>query len=329
MPNRIFNPWTSGTVIFLLLLGMTHAQTNRFNERLDTVTKQCQADRQRLGLDLQKAEAKYPAPRITSCSFVRLAPGSTGEVVVRGTFQAGTTFLFDNDKVEVVKEAFKPGTPESEYRATVKVAQGASPGSAQLELFQPIACQSAFCYAVVITGGKYEYSLTGENGWRVTLKYVGEPETQSPGSIYHAEFYRPNESAPFRTRDVVLALRGDKWRGDFTEAADPRQAEAKKLQAKLADPKLPMEERTKLMQQYLPIQQEMMKAVTANASKSLQDNLKEAHEFGCASIDFDVKGESVAGGMCCGKDAGGHPKGVCYDPMSYIDLKGTVKFLGP
>jgi hypothetical protein len=129
MPKRILNAWTSGTAIFLLLLGIVYVQTSRFNERTQAIVKQCQADRQRLGIDQQQAGRKYPAPMITSCPLLRLAPGSTGEVVVRGTFRAGTTFLFDNDQVEVVKEELKPGTPESEYRATVKVARGASPGS--------------------------------------------------------------------------------------------------------------------------------------------------------------------------------------------------------
>jgi hypothetical protein len=323
MPYRIFSAWTSGTAIFFLLLGMAHAQTNRLNERLEAITRQCQADRQRLGLDQQKAEAKYPAPKITSCSVLRLAPGSTGEVVVRGTFQAGTTFLFDNDKVEVVKETLTPGTPESEYRATVKVAQGVSPGSAQLELFQPITCQSAFCLAVSITG-KYLYSFTGDNGWRVTLKYVGEPETRVAGSIYHAEFYRPNESTLFRSRDVLLVCQNDKCHGDFRPAADPRQAELQALQAKLTDPKLPMDERTTLTQRFVQLQQEMTKASIASTSKRIEDVQKEEKEFGCTNMGFDVKGQSLAGGMCCGRYVG-HFNGIC----GRVDLNGTVKFLGP
>jgi hypothetical protein len=324
MPNQILYRWTSGTVIFLLSLGMVHPQSARINQRVEAINKQCQADRQRLGLDQQKAEAKYPAPKITSCPLLRLAPGSTGEVVVRGTFQAGTTFLFDNDKIEVVKETLNPGTPESEYRATVKVAQGVSPGSAQLELFQPITCQSAFCYAVSITG-KFEYSFTGDNGWRVNLKYAGEPVTHSAGSMYHAEFYRPNETSPFRTRDILLSCQNDKCGGGFALPADPRQAEVAKLQAKLTDPKLPMEERMKLTEQFVKLQQEVNKALTANASKSMQDNLKEANDFGCANIHFDVKGQSLAGGMCCGKNVG-HSTGVC---DGAVDLKGTVKSLEP
>lgn len=320
MPNRIFNPWTSGTVLFLLLLGIVYAQTNRFNERVNAINKQCQADRQRLGLDQQKAEAKYPTPKITSCSLLRLAPGSTGEVVVRGTFEAGTKFLFSNDKVEVVKETLKAGTPESEYRATVKVAQGVLPDSAQLELFQPVTCSSAFCYAVYISG-KYEYSFTGDNGWRVILKYAGEPEGREMGSMYHAEFYRPNESAPVQTSEIVLYCNDIHCHSDISQGAQTNspQAELTKLMKKLSDPKLSTQEREQLTTRMNEVEKQMMQAATAPA--------KEKKQSGCTFVKFDVKGNSLEGVLGC--DAGvGRP-----DPLhiygSRVDIKGTVKFLGP
>jgi hypothetical protein len=142
------------------------------------------------------------------------------------------------------------------------------------------------------------------------------------GSIYRAEFFRPNDTTPFRTRDIVLCCQNDRCHGQFTLPPDHNQAEMTKLQAKMADPKLPLDERMKVVQQFAQLQQAMNKNFMGRPG----ENPKEANDS-CSGTFFDVRTQAVSGSMCCGNNVGHpDPRHIC---GSLVNFTGTAKFLGP
>lgn len=351
MLKRIFSLLTSGATIILLVFGLVRAATNHYAERSAAIQAQCQADRQRLGLDENKLRERYPTPEIKFCRLVRVAPGGTGEIVVRGTFQAGTKFLFDTDKVEIVKEALKEGPKESEYRATVKVSQGSLPDYAFLISFQPVMCRTTNCEAVYI-GGRYEYSFTADNGWRITLKFVSEPpgDQRELISLYRAEFYRPQESQPFETREARLGCHREDCNAAFGEGAEIEQlrqkmvssysnrspqeqeqsnarvkelrAEWAKWQVKMKDfAKMSPQERKDVMAKIQELSKQMSEAMTPQGAREARQEIeKKEKEFGCHHLNFELKGDALEGSMACGELVGRRGR---------LSLKGATKFLGP
>ncbi len=216
MSRNHFRGLAAASVALVLSWGILRAATSEHEERWRKIRVQCATEQRRLGImDPRTLFAKYPTPEITLCRITRVLPGGMGEVVVKGKFAPATKFVFLSDGVEVVKEA----VTVTEYRATIKAAQGLGPGFVDLQPIAPVSCLDAFCRAVYI-GGKYEWDFTADNGWRIKLKILDEGfagkekgftskagvETLDPQHTYRAEFYQGDEPTPFAVSDVEVRL---------------------------------------------------------------------------------------------------------------------------
>lgn len=317
MTNRL-SRWTPFALSMLVVMGFVRASTNHYVERRTALLQSLDDDRKRLRLsDSKEIFARYPTPEVTLCRAARLAPGRTGEVVVKGKFAPGAHFLFENDDVDVVKE----NATATEYHATVRAASGAGPGYAQLHIFTPVSGGNTECTAVSI-GGDFEWDFTAQNGWRIKLRPKGHAnETSDPKvALYKAEFYRGSESQPFEVLDLSLGLGGALWQNSYGGALkEPQENQAGSqggldmtLIRKLSDPTLSPEERAKLVDQM----RQTMQQQQAVMQKAVEQHQKQA-EFGCQSISFAATVDPVEGRVTCGQKVG------------TLTIKGTRRFLGP
>lgn len=191
------------------------APTSRYEERLRAIQTDLANERARLGLDREAVVAKYPTPEITLCPLMRVLPGDSAEMVVRGKFSSGTRFLVgdDRDILDVVKETVTP----TELRAAIKAAPDALPGMVGLEVFA-LSGITTGCTPVYI-GGKYEWNFTVDNGWRIKLRMLNETfiakQQGDPKPVYCAEFYRGKEVKPFEARGVEVSYDGRTYHGDI------------------------------------------------------------------------------------------------------------------
>lgn len=299
------------------------AASSRYQDRKKAIREECAAERKRLGLDQKTLREKYPTPEEMLCRITRVVPGGTAEVVVKGKFLPGTKFLFDNDKIEVVKEA----ATASEYRASIKVATSLGLDTASVNAFQPVRCRTVSCLAVYI-GGKYEWDFTADNGWRIKLRTIKENLMEGGATtVARAEFYRGAEPKPFEVRDASLRVEENVYYGNMreSEADQPSaQAELAKLGEKMADMNLSEKERERLLAQekklIAKMIQENKKMMAPGYAQELQ---KKQQEFGCDAINFWPKGDGVEGNIDCGAKVG-NP-----DDRGRLKLNGTMKYLGP
>ena len=333
--------------IALLGWGMVRASSNKYADQRQSIYNRCGQERERLHLSDTELRQKYPTPEISLIRAVKVAPGGIAEVVVKGNFQPGTTFLFDNDRVQVVKEALTG----SEYHATIKVSSNPLPDYANVYSFQPVRCLTTSALAIRIDG-KFEWDLNADNGWRIKLESIPDPSAQPDrtASLYRGEFYRPGEAKPFQVRNVDLGCREDECHGvvgEGTEDAalkqkatqaymnrsgpDQQQSQTRvkqlqdemaQLTAKMKDyAKLSPSEQKTLMARMQEISNEMKDAMTPKAVAEAQQQIeKNQQEFGCAGMSLMLRNGALTGTVACGQNVG---------KQGRLSLTGNVKYLGP
>ncbi len=302
----------------LAILAVAEAATSKYYDRQAAIRKEAAAELQKLGLSREAAKAKYPTPEIQMVSGGCLAPGGTGEIVVRGKFAPGTKFVLQSDALEIVKDSLTA----TEYRATVKVAPEYPPHSAGVVAISPVSGISSFSSPGVSVGGKMEWIMEAGNGWKVVARSpadrkCAQGDHQDP---YQVQFFRKGETAPFQTRSAKGSFTASNATESFTiEGEDPLGGQTQNLQtlmAKMGDPKLSNAEREKLMAELEKMQTSMMASVQ-NATKLAADAEAKRKTFGCERIEVKLEGANLTGTMRCSESVG-----------TRIQLTGTVKNLG-
>lgn len=313
-------------IIVLLAAGLTRASLKKFEQRRDAIMEASQKEQKRLGLtDRVALYAKHPSPEITLVSCLMLPPGGTGELVVKGKFQPGTQFVISSDNIEVVKEA----ATTSEYRATIKALAGAGPDYASVEAFSPVSGANHRSRNVIFVGGKYEWDLKADNGWRVKARNgadtrCGSDNDGNPNVTYTLEFFKGAETTPFAKREATLHYSQYDSRYSFSisdqdEEAMNFEAELKNIYTKMSDPNISDAERDKLMAKMQTLSQKMMEGagdMAAMQKKAAEQEAKKK-EFGCRSISMtlDASG-AISGDLQCGQNVGRQK------------LTGMMKYLG-
>jgi hypothetical protein len=297
-------------VLALLALGLSRAARFRFHDKEAAVREACQAQLRKLGITRDAAKAKYPTPEIHMVTSACLMPGGTGEVVIKGKFPPETKFIFQNDNIEVVKEALTP----AEYRATLKAAPGIGPETASVRAITAATCITAQADRAAVVGGKYEWTMDAANGWRVVARSASARPcggNSGGGDAYEALFFRKGETTPFEKRSANLSFDVyDSTNYRFTvsqESADSRavQQNAQQLMMKMSDPNLTNAQREQIMAQLQKMQQEMMANMAKMTDPNYIKKLEEARQqFGCESIHLQAQGDAVKGELRCAQAVG-------------------------
>jgi hypothetical protein len=316
--------WAWAGVALLCGLGMIRAAAYKFREKQQAFQTQCSDQVKSMGGNRGALKAKYPTPEISLVASGCLLPGGTTEVVVKGKFPPGTGFFFENDNLSVVKESLVG----NEYRATVKAADGVGPMDATLTVLSPVTCINARKDRAVVVGGKYEWSLTAANGWRVVLASpAGQacgPATGNNDMHYDVAFFKPGESAPFEKRQATLSYSlydSSNYRFNIQAggpAAGSAQEQVMALMQKMQDPKTTPAQQQQIMNEMQNLQQKMLSEVKQMTDPSY---IKQAQEkqlsFGCEAIELAGQGGSYSGNMRCSEKVGRR-----------IAVNGTMKALG-
>lgn len=299
-------------VLVLLAFAAARAATRRYQEREDAFRKECQAEREKLGLSASDLRAKYPTPEIRLVSPVCVLPGATADVVVTGRFAAGAKFFVENDNFEVVKES----ATENQYRATLKAVPGIGPETATLAMINPVTAQTARIANAVKVGGRYEWTMDAANGWKVVARSQATDRcaADATASQYDVSFFRPGERVAFEKitgRLGFLPANQRNYRFDLSAAESaPAGMEAfQALMQKMADPKLSAAEREKIMAKLEQAQKEMTAALTkladpAYVKQQAQEQQRREQEFGCRALEITAEGGKLTGEMYCSENVG-------------------------
>lgn len=306
-----------------LVLGFARGALTKFQQQRQAIIAKAEAERNRLGINDRKTlYAKYPTPEIGLVTAACLAPGETGEVILKGQFPPGTKVLFDSDRIEVLRENITP----TEYRATVKVPPDITPMSVRIEVITPVSAAYANRDNVIVITGKYEWLLKAANGWRIRAFLLEDNRCQSENGKmkYTVEFYRGAETKPFETRTATLHYdqytTGRPYNFDIEEeaAGGNAQKEMEEIARKFQSGNLSDAEMTKLMARMEQIQQELQAEYAKMASPDYIRQLEEKkQQFGCEDMYLKVTGTQVDGYLRCSEKVG-----------SEIALTGTIKYMG-
>jgi hypothetical protein len=309
-----------GTV---LAWGVAHAYLSKYQQKRQEILAACKSARDKLSPEEQKALAtKCPTPEITLVSPSVVRPGETIDVTVTGKFPAGTSFLFESDSIEVVKEAVAPNS----YRATIKVATGGGPETISVVALTPVCCKSAYKTNSMSITGNFEWELKGANGWTVKARPVPPPAgaNRSQDLPYIVEFYRGAETAPFEKRGATLhPSQGDPPSYYFSisnqdESAANAQAEMEAIYKQIMNPNLSDAERDRLMKKVEDVTAKMQKDISKMTDAAYIKQLQQKElDFGCTAINLKLQNGAATGNLLCSQKVGRD-----------IKLTGTMKYLG-
>ncbi len=310
----------------LLLAGLVRADLFRFQARENALRESCQKEREKLGItDVNSIKGKYPTPEIGLIRSSCLTPGGTAEVTVEGRFAPNTRFVFESDQLEVVSESLTAGT----YRATLKAAAGIGPESASLWAISPVSGIVARKDRAVVVGGRYEWTLKAQNGWRITARTTEDERCRTKDrqgeNRYEILFFRGEEKAPFEKRRATLlfsAYGGTPYRFSIDEgdtATGDVSEEMNRLVRKMSDPALSEAERDKATKQMEDLQTRMQAMMAKLTDPSYYRKLEEAkNEFGCSSMELSLKGGAASGALHCSAKVG-----------RSLTISGTASLLSP
>ncbi len=303
-------------VFSLMTISLGRTAMFRWQEMEQAIRQACQVNRLKAGADC-------PTPEIQLITSNCIQPGGSGEVVIRGKFSPGTKFVFENDNLEVVSESLVGNV----YKATLKTVAGIGPQSASVSAFSP-CCKSTRHEGGAVVGGKYEWNLQTQNGWRVLGRLVSDNRcgaSQGEGqSTYELQFYRGNETVPFEKRQASLHFsQFEKTQYRFAidqtdSSAKDAQEDLQSLVKKMMDPSTSEDERAIIMKKMETLQQQMV----ANLQKmgnpaEIQRMEQKRQEFGCEAMELQVSAANAQGSLRCSEKVG-----------RSILLNGTVKYLG-
>jgi hypothetical protein len=271
-------------VLVLFCLALGRAAAFKFQEKEDAIFKACREQLQKMGITRMQAKSKYPTPQVGMVSSGCIVPGGTSEVVVKGSFVAGTNFVFENDNLEVLKE----NSAANEYRATVKAAPGIGPQSAVVRAIVPVTGLSTTYVDAVRIGGKFEWNMEAGNGWKIKAASKG---TDLCGDKYEILFFRKGEANPFEKREATLyhdMYSKDNYRFSISNADQNLQAgqdDMASLFKKMSDPKLTDQQRDALMKQMEKAQEQTMARVKMMSDPAyIKKTQEQQQQFGCGGM---------------------------------------------
>ena len=316
-------PIVCGTVLLLAGLGIGRAALYRFQEKEQAIRQACQVKLQGMGLTRAAAKTKFPTPEIRMVSSGCLLPGGTSDVLVQGKFAPDTKFVFQNDNLEVVKESLTP----TEYRATVKAAQGIGPQKAAVTAISAVSCITARHEDAVAVGGTFEWAMDAANGWRIVARPAGAKPCGAPARGKTAT----SCSSTRRAKRIPLRSGAPSLHYSMYEKTNHRFAisqedpatrsgaeDMQELMKKMGDPNLTDTQREKMMQQVQKAQEKLMAGLKEMTGPAGMEKLQaKQQQFGCERIEIAAASGKLAGEMRCSDLVGRR-----------IALTGTMKFLG-
>jgi len=307
----------------MLTWGITHAALSKYQQKRQEILAACKAAREKLTPEEQKQlAAKCNTPEIALISPAVVKPGDTVEVILTGKFPAGTSFIFESDGIEVLKES----SAANIYRATVKVDPGRGPESLSVSAYIPVCCKNTNRSNAIAITGNFEWELKAANGWVVKAHAIAPAAGSAPTTElnYALEFYRASETAPFAKRRATLhpSTYSEPPSYYFSinnqdESAMNAEQEMESIGKQMQNPNLSEADRDKLMKRIGAMTESMTKEAQKMSDPNYIKQLQaKEQEFGCTAINLKVQAGAATGNMHCSEKVG-----------QDIKLTGTMKML--
>ncbi len=151
----------------LLAAAAARALTSGYQQRLEALQAEAAAQRQKLGLDADRAAlfAKYPTPEVTfESELVPVGCGKSAQVAIAGRFTKGSSVVVRRDDVRASGEKLA----ENQWRATLHASPEALPGPIEIEVVNEVSGATA-SKQVGEVRGQLALTLRFEDGWRAVL----------------------------------------------------------------------------------------------------------------------------------------------------------------
>jgi FKBP-type peptidyl-prolyl cis-trans isomerase len=305
--------------------GMAHAYLGKYDLKRQEILAGCKAARDKMTPEeLKQLAARCATPEISLVSPSTVKPGDTVEVTVTGKFPAGTSFLFESDTIEVLKES----SVADSYRATIKVNSAGGPEKLAVTAFVPVCCKAKRRSDAIAITGNFAWELKAANGWTVKARSVAPApgDSRSKELAYALEFYRGAETTPFEKRRATLFPSLSPPSYDLTyyfsisnqdEGSMNAQQEMENLGKQLQNPNLSDNEREKIMKKISDAVDNMTKDLDKKSGPDYVKQLQEKEQaFGCTAINLKLASGVATGNMTCSEKVG-----------RSIALTGTLKSL--
>jgi hypothetical protein len=304
-------------VFSLMVLSLTRAERFKYQDMENAIRQKCK--------ETGGAKIKEDTPEIRMVTSACLIPGQTGDMVIKGKFPQGSQVVLENDNLQIVAQK----QVGDAITATIKAASGIGPESADVLLFTP-NCRVARHSRAVAVGGKFEWELQAQNGWKITARLLRDDRCGSASggdALYEMNFFRNSEQKPFEQRQARLYFEPfSQLRYQFgieeksAAGGASAQMEMQQIMQKIADPKLSDDERNKVMARINALQKEMMTAqskILSNPAEYAKKVEAERQAFGCTRMELGLNGNAINGWMRCSDTVGNR-----------ITISGSLKSLG-
>jgi hypothetical protein len=287
----------------VLFWGATHAALSKYQEKDRTIREACRAERAKLTPQQQK-QLQCSTPEVSLVSHIVVKPGATAEVAINGKFPAGTSFVFQSDSIEVLKESSNANA----YRATVKASSDGVPRTVSISALIPLCCKSAYLSHALTIVGNNAWDFQAANGWKVKAQPLPPVPSRGQDLLYSLEFFRGSETAPFAKRRATLfpaEADSDSFSLSISnedESGGNVQQQMEDISKQIQNPNVSDAEREKLMKK--------MQEVIAQMTKTMQDPgyakklQAQEEEFGCRGIYVNLKNGAVTGNLNCSEKVG-------------------------
>jgi hypothetical protein len=287
----------------VLFWGVTHAALSTYQQKEQAVRESCRAERAKLTPQQQK-QLPCITPEISLVSRATVKPGETVDVVINGKFPAGTSFVFQSDNIEVLKESCLANS----YRATVKATASGGPRTVSISAITPICCKGTYLSHAITISANYVWDLQASNGWKVKAQPLPADSSRGRELLYALEFYRGSETAPFiKRRATFYPAEGDSTGFSFSisgqdESSANVQQQLETIMKQMQNPNLPDAERDKLTKKMEDLMTQMTKTMQdPGYAKKLQ---AQEQEFGCNGIHLNLQNGALSGNMNCSEKVG-------------------------
>jgi hypothetical protein len=157
------------------------ALTSSYQSRLESLQAEARAQQKKLGFaanDMrEKLYAQYPTPEVTfEGDPQRVSCGDTASLKLTGKWPKGTTFLFNDDDVQILEEKSGAGT----YQAKFRVGQNAAPTAVAVHAIAPVSGAQLSTNALAVRA-RYDLDLKFDDGW--TAHFTTEQASADSGQL--------------------------------------------------------------------------------------------------------------------------------------------------
>jgi hypothetical protein len=310
--------------LLLFAAAAAKAVSSTYESRRAQLAAEADAQQKKLGIDRARAYEQYPTPEVSfEGDPKRVACGDLASVSLGGKFAKGTSFLVNDDEVQIVDQ--KPGA--TGWTAKLKVLPTAAPRNVTVAAILPVSGAESDVQVLRIRG-RYDLDLKFEDGWTAHFTTAQADETQLGGElawVKGGEKRTTPAQVEFNDSKVRIAWQRSQEEMDAQVAATEKlqslggEEVMKKVMARVEECLKKAEPaRSACVQQVQKQNDADMKALKdkADAVAAEGEAKKPTAAWGCAEVKLTASNGALTGTATCARER-------------TQKVTGTLKCVGP